>query len=136
MHVRLAAAALVGVGLCLACSPSPPPAPSSPTAPTASAASASSSVASAAASSSAAPSASAASAAPSASAASAKACAKDADCTLFSDYCGGCTCRGLGPGDGQPRCPGKPVQCLVDPCLRKVAACEGGRCVARAGGDK
>lgn len=130
MHVRLAAAALVGVGLCLACSPSPPPAPSSPTAPTASAASASSSVASVAASSSAAPSASAAPAAP------AKACAKDADCTLFSDYCGGCTCRGLGPGDGQPRCPGKPVQCLVDPCLRKVAACDGGRCVARAGGDK
>lgn len=130
MHVRLAAAALVGVGLCLACSPSPPPAPSSPTAPTASAASASSSVASVAASSSAAPSASAAPAAP------AKACAKDADCTLFSDYCGGGTCRGLGPGDGQPRCPGKPVQCLVDPCLRKVAACDGGRCVARAGGDK
>jgi hypothetical protein len=57
-------------------------------------------------------------------------CTTDADCTLVADYCTGCDCRALGPGESLPKCAGPGVSCLVDPCGTKTAACVGGMCVA------
>lgn len=120
-----------------ACAPSPAPAP--PPGPAASAPPATASAphvpasapsSTAAASASAAPPATGAASTPGPAAAPG-ACAKDADCTLFSDYCGGCFCRSLAPGQAQPKCPGRPVACLVDPCGHQRAACEAGKCALR-----
>jgi hypothetical protein len=61
-------------------------------------------------------------------------CANDGDCRLFSDYCTGCDCRALARKDSDPTCAGPGVRCLVDPCQRKKAACQKGRCVV-AGDD-
>ena len=55
-------------------------------------------------------------------------CASDAECRLFSDYCDGCACRALAPGEAEPTCKGTTVQCLVDPCQGKRAACAAGAC--------
>jgi hypothetical protein len=59
------------------------------------------------------------------------ACRVDSDCRVFDDYCTGCNCRALAKGDPDPTCSGPGVRCLVQPCLRKTAACVGGHCVAR-----
>jgi hypothetical protein len=56
-------------------------------------------------------------------------CRSDADCRAFSFMCTGCDCLALGPNDREPVCQGPGVQCLVDPCLNKRAACDSGRCV-------
>jgi hypothetical protein len=58
------------------------------------------------------------------------ACTTAADCHLVSDYCGGCNCLALGKGEKQPQCATETVQCLLDPCQLKTAACTGGHCTA------
>ena len=58
-------------------------------------------------------------------------CSTAADCHLVSDYCGGCNCLSLAPGEKQPACATTPVACLIDPCSTKTAACVGGHCVAQ-----
>jgi hypothetical protein len=63
------------------------------------------------------------------------ACATDADCHTWSSYCGEapCACRVLGRADAEPRClSASKVQCLVDPCQHKLAACQSGACVLTA----
>ena len=62
-------------------------------------------------------------------------CSRDADCRLFSDYCEGCNCVALGPGESEPKCTGNIVQCFVDPCLHLEARCEHGSCVAVEAGS-
>lgn len=57
-------------------------------------------------------------------------CATDADCRLVDDYCGGCNCYALGPGETVPQCHDVQVQCFAAPCLNKTAACVNGACVA------
>jgi hypothetical protein len=57
-------------------------------------------------------------------------CTTVADCQLVSDYCGGCNCLALSKGQKAPPCSGQMVQCLIDPCGIKTAACVNGRCVA------
>ncbi|AKU98950.1 hypothetical protein AKJ09_05614 [Labilithrix luteola] len=61
-------------------------------------------------------------------------CNVDADCRVRSVYCKEtpCACLALGKGDPNPTCAGGSVQCLVDPCLKKVAQCVSGRCVTQA----
>jgi|GEM_PF-3389873 len=59
-------------------------------------------------------------------------CTKDADCTLSSDYCKGCDCRALGPKQELPACTGPGVRCFADPCMKKVAMCNAGRCEVAA----
>lgn len=56
-------------------------------------------------------------------------CTKDAHCTTFSNYCGGCACQALLQGAPEPTCPTRPVSCLVDPCKFKAARCVEGACV-------
>jgi hypothetical protein len=58
-------------------------------------------------------------------------CDADADCRLVDDYCQGCNCVALGPGEGVPPCSEPPVQCLRQPCEGLAAVCQDGRCVAR-----
>jgi len=58
-------------------------------------------------------------------------CQKDSDCTLQANYCTGCNCDALAPGESVPPCNGAGVQCLVDPCQTKTAACVNGACVAQ-----
>jgi hypothetical protein len=58
-------------------------------------------------------------------------CTTDADCRLYSDYCDGCACRALDRAAADPKCGGTMVQCLVDPCQGKHAACTGGACTLR-----
>lgn len=55
-------------------------------------------------------------------------CKSDGDCRSFSDYCKGCDCRVLGPGEHEPKCDGPGVRCLVDPCTRFTPACVAGKC--------
>jgi hypothetical protein len=57
-------------------------------------------------------------------------CKSDADCRLVDDYCGGCNCLALAPGESAPKCT-DPVACFVEPCLNKKAACVSGSCVAQ-----
>lgn len=56
-------------------------------------------------------------------------CRSAPDCRLHSDYCGGCSCLALASDAPEPECQ-RPVQCLIDPCQGRRAACESGRCVA------
>lgn len=58
------------------------------------------------------------------------ACQTSADCQLQADYCTGCDCVALGPGEKLRACPGAGVSCLVDPCGSKSAQCVSGKCVA------
>jgi hypothetical protein len=58
-------------------------------------------------------------------------CASAAECTLVSDYCEGCNCLALKPGLKPPVCAGQTVQCLIDPCSTKSAACVNGHCAAQ-----
>jgi len=59
-------------------------------------------------------------------------CRTDADCSLYSSYCGGCNCLALNPLESPPKCL-DPVQCLIDPCSNKSAVCEDGYCVVSDG---
>lgn len=56
-------------------------------------------------------------------------CAGDADCRLFDDYCGGCTCRALPKAAPDPTCSGTTVSCLTAPCMNNRATCTSGQCV-------
>jgi hypothetical protein len=49
-------------------------------------------------------------------------CASDSDCTIADDYCGGCACDALGPGQSAKTC-SNPVNCFAEPCAGKVAWC-------------
>lgn len=59
------------------------------------------------------------------------ACTSDGDCTTHSSYCADtpCACQVLTKGEAAPKCSGAPVNCFVDPCMRKAAACQSGACV-------
>src|SRR5206468_9592221 len=57
-------------------------------------------------------------------------CKTDTDCQLVDDYCGGCHCLALAPGEKAPTCT-DPVQCLAEPCRLKTAACSNGNCVVQ-----
>ena len=59
------------------------------------------------------------------------ACTTDADCRLFADYCTGCDCRVLAKDDKDPTCDGPGVKCFADPCMKKTAVCEAGKCTAK-----
>lgn len=61
------------------------------------------------------------------------ACASDADCHLYGSYCptSPCACLALGPGEAAPTCSKPSVNCFVAPCMKRVARCEAGRCIAR-----
>ena len=58
-------------------------------------------------------------------------CTTAADCHLVSNYCDGCNCLSLTSGQKEPACSGTTVQCLVDPCSTKSAACVGGHCTTQ-----
>jgi hypothetical protein len=58
-------------------------------------------------------------------------CATAADCHLVSNYCDSCNCLSLASGEKEPVCSGTTVQCLIDPCSTKSAACVSGHCVAQ-----
>lgn len=60
------------------------------------------------------------------------ACREDADCVTFSNYCGGCRCDALVRNTKPEKCPTRPVNCLVDPCMGKGARCQAGQCVVGA----
>lgn len=60
------------------------------------------------------------------------ACTYDGDCHLQADYCTGCDCRALAPGQSVPACTGPGVRCLVDPCSTRTAKCVNGMCAAVA----
>lgn len=61
---------------------------------------------------------------------SAGACTTDSDCRKEDNYCGGCHCLALGPGETAPTCD-DPVQCFAQPCgvTAGEPACVDGRCV-------
>ena len=64
--------------------------------------------------------------------ASAASCNADEDCQTWSSYCqeAPCVCRVYAKGEAEPRCSSAAnVSCFVDPCMRKTAACQDGRCV-------
>jgi hypothetical protein len=63
-------------------------------------------------------------------AASSPSCTADKDCRLEADYCTGCDCRILGPGDSLPACPGPGVSCFIDPCTNVSVHCRAGVCVS------
>jgi hypothetical protein len=58
-------------------------------------------------------------------------CTTNADCIVTADNCTMCTCRALAKSASLPKCSGPGVQCLVDPCMNKTAACVNANCVAR-----
>jgi hypothetical protein len=58
-------------------------------------------------------------------------CTGPADCRLEADYCTGCNCRALSPGEKLPACAGPGVQCFADPCGGKAPICKGGKCVVQ-----
>lgn len=49
-------------------------------------------------------------------------CTTDGDCRLEADYCTGCDCPALAPGEKIPACPGPGVQCFADPCFSRPCA--------------
>jgi hypothetical protein len=60
------------------------------------------------------------------------ACRANSDCRKVDNYCGGCHCLALGPGETGPRCH-NPVRCFAAPCSVTPGepVCENGRCVLR-----
>jgi hypothetical protein len=50
-------------------------------------------------------------------------CNTDADCRIVDNYCGGCACDALGPGQTATSCT-NPVNCFAQPCAGKVAKCD------------
>ena len=66
------------------------------------------------------------------SAASSPSCKADDECRTWSSYCreAPCVCRVYAKGEAEPHCSGAGnVTCFVDPCMKKAAACQDGRCV-------
>ncbi|MBS2019495.1 MAG: hypothetical protein JST00_41925 [Deltaproteobacteria bacterium] len=65
-----------------------------------------------------------------------RACTADADCRLASSYCADapCACLVLGKGDVEPKCSGAQVRCFADPCMKKGARCDAGKCVLSTAG--
>jgi hypothetical protein len=61
------------------------------------------------------------------------ACQTDADCSLVANYCGGCNCLAVGPGQSVPKCHDDVVACLQWPCQGYTASCYKGMCVASQG---
>jgi hypothetical protein len=61
--------------------------------------------------------------------ASITACTTDADCRTFSDSCTICNCRPLAKSAPDPKCAGKGMTCLIDPCSGLRSACRKGNCV-------
>jgi hypothetical protein len=63
-------------------------------------------------------------------------CTKDAECSLMSSYCSDlpCACVPYLTSGGAPKC-NQPnaVKCFVDPCQRKAAGCQDGKCVVTSG---
>jgi hypothetical protein len=59
------------------------------------------------------------------------ACSSNADCSLKADYCTGCDCVALAPGESIKPCSGPGVRCLADPCMAKTAQCVNGTCEVR-----
>ena len=59
-------------------------------------------------------------------------CTRDEDCRTEDNYCGGCHCLVLGPGESAPVCD-EPVQCVAQPCAvtEGEPTCAEGRCVLR-----
>ena len=59
------------------------------------------------------------------------ACSTDADCRLHASYCPDtpCACLALGTAEGGRACTKPAVNCLVYPCMKKVARCQAGACV-------
>jgi hypothetical protein len=57
-------------------------------------------------------------------------CRSDSDCHLEDNYCGGCNCLALAPGESGPTC-SNPVSCFASPCAvtSGTAACVDGQCV-------
>lgn len=58
-------------------------------------------------------------------------CTSANDCKLFASYCSTapCKCLPLNKGDPNPVCGGQTVQCLIAPCLNKIAVCsDAGTC--------
>jgi hypothetical protein len=67
-----------------------------------------------------------------------QACASDEDCRTWSSYCAEapCVCRVFTKTEPQLACASaNTVTCFVDPCMKKAAACQGGRCVLVMAGD-
>src|SRR5262249_19885736 len=56
------------------------------------------------------------------------ACTSPSDCKIVPFECTGCECVALASGAADPVCSGPGVQCLIDPCDGKSAACVGGHC--------
>jgi hypothetical protein len=63
------------------------------------------------------------------------ACNTDADCRVFSDSCGTCSCRPLAKTSADPKCAGKRTSCLIDPCTGQRAFCRKGNCAVGDPGD-
>lgn len=59
-------------------------------------------------------------------------CKSDADCTLVADYCGGCNCLSLAPGESAPKCEGDEVACFAWPCQGRAPYCNEGQCAVDA----
>jgi hypothetical protein len=58
-------------------------------------------------------------------------CTTDADCRTWASYCAEtpCVCVVLAKSEADPRCSAQGnVSCFADPCMKKTAACQGGRC--------
>lgn len=55
-------------------------------------------------------------------------CTSDSDCRAVDDYCTGCDCRALAPGERLPVCTHPGVRCFAQPCATKTAACVNGSC--------
>lgn len=56
-------------------------------------------------------------------------CSGESACRLFSNYCGGCKCDGLGASEPDPTCDGGMFSCFSDPCHDHAAICDAvGRC--------
>jgi hypothetical protein len=62
-----------------------------------------------------------------------RSCQTDSDCSLAANYCGGCNCLAVGPGQSVPKCEGDVVACVQWPCHGYAAYCYDGTCVASQG---
>jgi hypothetical protein len=59
-------------------------------------------------------------------------CKGDADCRLFDNYCGGCSCDVLISTVSDPVCTSAFVNCFAQPCRGQVARCDHGTCMSSA----
>lgn len=58
-------------------------------------------------------------------------CNSDSDCTLYDNYCGGCSCDALLSGTTPPVCSTAYVNCFAQPCVNRVAVCKAGACAVQ-----